>query len=350
MRRAVRACLAALLSILALSFIAWLAGVPADVFLGSLYRGAFGSLYAVSETILKAVPLTLTALSVVVAFRAGVWNIGGEGQMIVGGLCGLIAARAVAGGRVGTILALLAAAGGGALWCGIAAVLRTRRQAPEVLTTILLNFIAIHLLGFAVNGPLRETRAEYPQTDAVPDSSLLAVMEGTRLHTGGLIAIAACVLVYWLFNRTAEGLRWKAIGFNASASRWAGIPVERHRVRAMLVSGALAGLAGGIELLGVTHRLYERFATGAGYTGITVALLAQLEPLASFPAGLFFAALITGGGELQRSFGIPSAWVQIAQGVVIVALLLLTNHRLEISAIASRLRGARKDDGEELSP
>jgi simple sugar transport system permease protein len=240
-----------------------------------------------------------------------VWNIGAEGQFIVGAIAGLLASR------WGVVAALLASMLAGAAWASIATAMRLWRNAPEVLTTILLNFIAIHLLGWSVNGPLQETVRQYPQSDRA-GAELMSI--GT-LHSGLAIAIVASVATWWLLYRTAEGLRLRATGFNPSAARWAGIRVGPQIARAMALSGALAGLAGGIELLGVTHRLFERFAAGYGYSGIAVALLAQLHPLATIASAVFFGALVTGSGELQRSANISSAVATFGQAIVILVLI-----------------------------
>ncbi|MGZ8849546.1 MAG: ABC transporter permease, partial [Thermoanaerobaculia bacterium] len=259
-----------------------------------------------------------TGLSVVLAFRAGVWNIGSEGQFIAGALAAFLAAR------MGPVAALIAAAIGGAAWASIATLLRFWRNAPEVLTTILLNFTALHLLGYAVNGPLQERSAQYPQTDAVAAGAWLPTFGSTNLHQGVLIAVAMSIASWWLLYRTREGLRLRATGFNPSAAAWAGVRVNAQIARAMAISGALAGLAGGIELLGVTHRLFERFAAGYGYSGIAVALLGQLHPLACSASALFFAALTTGAGELQRAAGVSSTIATFGQAVVILVLIAFT--------------------------
>ena len=279
--------------------------------LSILVTGSIGSRFAIEGTLLKSVPLLLTGLSVALAFRAGVWNIGAEGQFIVGAMAGLLASR------WGTVPALLASMLAGAAWASIATAMRLWRNAPEVLTTILLNFIAIHLLGWSVNGPLQESVRQYPQSDRA--GAALASMG--NLHSGLLIALVASVATWWLLYRTAEGLRLRATGFNPFAARWAGVRVGAQIARAMALSGALAGLAGGIELLGVTHRLFERFAAGYGYSGIAVALLAQLHPLATVVSAVFFGALVTGAGELQRSASLSSAVATFGQAVVILVLI-----------------------------
>jgi simple sugar transport system permease protein len=282
--------------------------------LSLLVEGSIGSRFAFEGTLLKSVPLLLTGLAVVVAFRAGVWNIGAEGQFIVGALAAFL------GARWGVVASLLAAMVAGAAWASIATAMRLWRNAPEVLTTILLNFIAIHLLGWAVNGPLQESAGRYPQTDTIP-AALPAI---GSLHAGILIAILASVVSWWLLYRTAEGLRLRAIGFNPFAAKWAGVNVNAQIVRAMAVSGALAGLAGGIELAGVTNRLFERFAAGYGYSGIAVALLANLHPLATIASAAFFGALVTGAGELQRTAGISAGVATFGQAVVMLVLILFS--------------------------
>lgn len=286
-------------------------GHPPGEVLPLLVSGSIGSPFALRGTLLKSVPLLLTGLSVAIAFRAGVWNIGAEGQFLVGALAGFAAAP------FGAFASLVAAAIAGAAWASIASLMRVTRNAPEVLTTILLNFTAIHLLGWCVNGPLRERAGLYPQSDTV-------VAELPRLfglHAGVVLAPCAALACYVLLYRTAAGLRLRATGFNPSAARYAGIDVNRQIVFAMAVSGAVAGLAGGIELLGVTQRLFERFAAGYGYSGIAVALLAQLDPIASIASALFFGALTTGAGELQRSAGISATAATMGQATVILVLI-----------------------------
>jgi len=285
--------------------------------LSILISGSVGSTFALEGTLLKSIPLLLTGLSVAIAFRAGVWNIGGEGQFLAGAM------GAFLGARYGMIAALAASLIAGALWASIASALRLWRNAPEVLTTILLNFIAIHLLGYAVNGPLQEASGKYPQSD-LASASLPAIGE---LHLGVVIAVLAAIGAWFLLYRTAEGLRLRASGFNRSAAKWAGVDVNAQLVRAMAISGAMAGLAGGIELLGVTHRLFERFAAGYGYAGIAVALLAQLHPLGTIASSFFFGALTTGAGELQRAAGISSTVATFGQAIVILVTIVFTRRK-----------------------
>ena len=314
MRRAMLAAGACLAAIALLAMTAAAFGHSPALVLRTLFEGSIGSRFAIEGTLLKMVPLLLTGLSVVVAFRAGAWNIGAEGQFITGAIAALIASR------FGNVAAILAAAIAGAAWASIASLMRLWRNAPEVLTTILLNFIAIHVLGWCVNGPLREARGQYPQSD--PASATLPSIGS--VHAGVPISLLIAIAIWWLLYRTTEGLRLRATGFNPEATRYAGINPGAQLFRAMAISGALAGLAGAFELLGVTHRLFERFAAGYGYSGIAVALLALLHPLASIASALFFAALTTGAGELQRSADISATIATFGQAVVILMVIAVS--------------------------
>lgn len=313
MKRFGLAVLAAAAAVLLLALSGAAFGHSPRELLAILVSGSIGSELAIKGTLLKSVPLLLTGLAVAIAFRAGVWNIGAEGQFLVGALAAFL------GARFGVVGALAAAMLAGAAWASLATVMRLWRNAPEVLTTILLNFTAIHLLGWSVNGPLKERGGQYPQSDAVAAA--------LPRYGGVAIAVVAAVAAWFFLYRTMAGLRLRATGFNPNATRWAGIDVSGQVARAMAISGALAGLAGGIELLAVTSRLFERFAAGYGYSGIAVALLAQLHPLATIASAFFFGALVTGAGELQRTAGISSAVATFGQALVILTLLLFREKR-----------------------
>jgi simple sugar transport system permease protein len=288
----------------------------------ALLAGAFGDTVALENTLVRAGPLALVGLAVAVAFRAGIWNIGGEGQLYVGALATTaLATRALQ--DVPAFLALPAALGAGAaagaLWGGVAALLRVRRGVSEVLSTILLNFIAALGVAYAVHGPLQETRATYPQSDLLPEAARLAVVPGLlRAHWGLLLAGLLPVALWLVLFRTAAGLRLRAVGLSPDAARYAGISPERETVRVLLLSGGLAGLAGAVEVSGVTGRLFENLSPGYGFTAIAVALLARLHPLAVLPAAAFFAALASGSGAMQRQAGVPSVAVQVIEALVIL--------------------------------
>jgi len=300
----------------------WLAVLGADpvLALGALVSGAFGDSLALENTAVRFGPLALVGLGVALSFRSGIWNIGGEGQLHTGALAAtaLVTRVLPGGGPVSLLLALAVGAAAGAGWAGIAAVLRVRRGVSEVLSTILLNFIAGLLVAWAVHGPLQEATGAYPQSDAFPDAARLALVPGlTRVHVGLFLA-AALPAVLWVFLfRTAAGLRLRAVGLSPDAARYAGVSPERETIRVLVLSGALAGLAGGLEVAGVTGRLFENLATGYGFTAIAVALLARLHPLGVIPSAIVFAALASGSGAMQRAAAVPSVAVQVIEALVI---------------------------------
>jgi general nucleoside transport system permease protein len=314
------ACAAALAAALAG---AWLAALGTDPLraLAALAQGAFGDSLALENTAVRFGPLVLVGLGVALSFRCGIWNIGGEGQLLSGALAATALVTRGLGpdaGRMSLPLALLAGTVAGAGWAGLAAFLRVRRGVSEVLSTILLNFIAALGVAWAVHGPLQEASGAYPQSDAFPEAARLAVLPGmTRVHVGLLVPAVLPVVLWIVLFRTAAGLRLRAVGLSPDAARYAGVSPERETVRVLLISGALAGLAGALEVTGVTGRLFENLATGYGFTAIAVALLARLHPLGVIPAGIVFAGLASGSGAMQRAAGVPSVAVQVIEALVI---------------------------------
>ena len=316
-------------------------GYPVGRGLAALWGGSFGSWYAfTSATLVRTVPLLLTGTAVALAFRAGVLNIGAEGQLLVGAAAAAAMALTLgAGGAapLGLTLALLAAAMGGAIWAGVAALLRTRYGVLEVISTIMLNFVAVHVVGWLVRGPLQEPSRIYPQSASIAGVARLPlVLPGTRLHLGFLIALAAAAALWWAVCRTAWGFRLRASGASPTAAASAGlIDVPRTAATAFLLSGALAGLAGAVEVGGVTYALYENISPGYGYTAIAVALLARLNPLLVIGSGVLFGALEAGAGAMQRDAGVPSVMVSVVEAVVILLLVALDRLRDRGASVAS---------------
>jgi simple sugar transport system permease protein len=311
--------LAAIVAALALSavFLALLGADPLRALL-ALAEGAFGDRIALENTAVRTGPLVLIGLAVAIAFRCGLWNIGGEGQLYVGAL----AATAVATGLdlpIPLVFALVAGVAAGAGWAGIAATLRVSRGVSEVLSTLMLNFIAVLAVAWAVHGPLQEAAGGYPQSDALPDAARLWSWPGlVRVHAGLLFALLLPGGVWLLMFRSAAGLRLRAMGLAPEAARYAGVSPARETLRVMLLSGGLAGLAGAIEVCGVTGRLFQNLSPGYGFTAIAVALLARLHPVAVLPSALFFAALASGSGAMQRVAGVPAVTVQVIEALVIL--------------------------------
>jgi general nucleoside transport system permease protein len=293
----------------------------------ALLDGAGGSWYAfTSVTLVRAIPLALAGLSVSLAFRAGILNIGVEGQLLAGAAAATFATLATPTLGYLVIPFLLAvAAVAGALWAGIAALLRKKFGVLEVISTIMLNYIALHTVGYLVRGPLQEATRVNPQSFNIDvRAQLPAIIPGTRLHLGFLIALALAVALWWWLRDRASGFRLRAVGANPRAALSAGrINVDRTTMAAFLMSGAIAGLAGASELAGVTYSLYENLSPGYGYTAIAVALLARLNPLSVLVAALLFGALEAGASAMQRDAGVPSVLVSVVEALLI--LLVLAN-------------------------
>jgi simple sugar transport system permease protein len=305
----------------AAALLAVLGADPVAVF-RALAGGALGDRYALENTATRAAPLLLVGLGLAFAFRAGVWNIGAEGQLYAGALLATALGTRLLAGAPGAALLPLVLAGGalaGAAWAGIAALLRTRRGVSEVLSTILLNFIAALAVAWAVHGPLQEAAGAYPQSDALPEAARLPLLPGLRrVHAGVSLAFALPFAGWALLFRSAAGLRLRAVGLAPEAARYAGVSPERETVRVLLLSGGLAGLAGAVEVSGVTGRLFENLSTGYGFTAIAVALLGRLHPLGVLPAALFFAALAAGSAAAQRAAHVPRAAIQVVEALVIL--------------------------------
>lgn len=301
------------------------AGVAPGPALAALWNGAFGSPYAFfSQTLLRAAPLTLIGLGIALAFRSGAFNIGAEGQFAAGA----IAATAVAlqlgrwPATVAIPMVLAAGVAGGALWAAGPAWLRYRFGVLEVISTLLLNFVADAAVSYAVTGPLQEARRAYPQSETIPVATQLPLLTG-RLHAGALLTVLLALLLAWVFARTRFGFEWRAAGAGPRAAATIGrIPVERRVAQALLASGAIAGLAGAVEVTGVSYALFQNLSPGYGFTAIAVALLARLDPLGVLASGVLFGALEAGAAGMQRDAGVPSVVVYVVEAVVIIAVLL----------------------------
>ena len=291
----------------------------------ALVNGAAGSWYAItSATLVRAVPLALAGLAVSLAFRAGILNIGAEGQLLAGAAAATFATLAAP--HIGVfVIPLLLAAGcaAGAAWAGIAAFLRQKVGVLEVISTIMLNYVAFHTVGYLVRGPLQESTHVFPQSFNIdPLAQLPVIIPGTRLHLGFAFAVLIGVALWWWLRDRAGGFRLRAVGANARAAASAGrIDVARTSTFAFLASGAIAGLAGATQLSGVTYSLYETISPGYGYTAIAVALLARLNPLGVLVAAVMFGALEAGANAMQRDAGVPEVLVSVVEALLILLVL-----------------------------
>jgi simple sugar transport system permease protein len=291
------------------------------------WRGAFGSFSAVvSATLKRATPLMLLGIAVAVAFRAGVLNIGADGQFLAGATSSVATGLLLAGSPSFLVLgaSLCAGVAAGAVWAALAAWLRARFAVAEVVSTLLLNFVAANFVGYLVRGLMQEPTHAYPQSAILPVAARLPqLVPGERLHAGFAIAVLACVVAAWAFDRTAAGFRAKVVGLNPRAAESAGgVSAIRVQARALIVSGGLAGLAGFCETSGVTYALYEGLSPGYGYTAIAVALLGGLRPSGVAAAAIFFGALGAGADAVQRDAGVPAEMASVVAALVILGLLV----------------------------
>lgn len=285
----------------------------------------------VVDMLVHATPLIITGLAVAIAFRAGIWNIGADGQFIAGATAaawvGTVASAAI--GWLALPLAVIAAAIAGGAWAAIAAWLRSRFGVLEVISTIMLNFIATYGVSYLVRGPMQEPTHVFPQTSSIVNGAHMPILvPGTRLHWGFIVALLLAAVAWWVMRFSAAGFRIRASGVNPFAARSAGlIDVPRVTTIAFVASGAIAGLAGAIEVSGVTFALYENISPGYGYTAIAVALLAGLNPLGVIGTGMLFGALETAASTMQRNVGIPATTASVIEAIIILAVIAFAQLR-----------------------
>lgn len=304
-------------------------GSPIDV-MQALYEGSMGSAQDIGLTIDESVPVLIVALGVIITSRAGIVNIGPEGQLLMGGLCGAAVSLRVAIPGVAMVPAtLLAAAAGGAAWAGIAALLRYWRNVDVVISTLLLNFLAIQVVSFAVNRPyllqekLTGGGTASPTSDPIPNDARLPLLgqTGTMTFTSGtIIAVVALVVVGLMVTRSRWGFKLRMLGLNAEAARRAGVRAAALGTGALLLSGAFAGLAGGVVLSDRAFRIQTGFSNNMGFNGLLVALIARRNPWATVPVAILFGILRAGGGFVATT-GVPRYVVDVMQALIVLAAL-----------------------------
>ena len=351
-----------------------------------MITGAFANKNGLADTLVKATPLLLVGLGIVIAYRAKVVNIGAEGQLIVGALLSTYLAVElgdVLPGFIVIMICLVAGSLAGALWGGIPGLLKARLNVNEILSTIMMNSIAIQVGFFLLRGPMIDPdevaagtniphSARTPKvtdlprftdiakwlgfTESAQDLGLTGLgkelyglfVEPTRMHIGFIFAVVMAVLVYILLWRTTIGYRIRMVGLNPHAARYAGINVPRYMVLSMALSGALAGLAGAVEIVGLHHRMFEPLAVSAGYgfSGIVVALFAKLHPLGAIPSSILFGGLLVGGDKMQRAIQVPQVFITTLMGMII---LFVVSSELWSRRRASR-RVSTSSDSENVAP
>jgi ABC-type uncharacterized transport system permease subunit len=301
----------------------------------SLFNGAFGDSYALTSTAVKAVPLLLVGAGICIAFRANVLNIGGEGQIAMGGLAATATALALPNlpGAALIPLTLVAGGVGGGIWGAIPGAFKAYFNVNEILSTIMLNLVAVQFMNYMLSGPL-VAKSGYavggliPQTQLLsPNSWLPTLVEGTQLHLGVVIAVGLAVVAYLLLWRTSFGFRIRAVGLSRDAAEYAGMSVKPTITSAMTLAGALCGVAGAMLVFGsISHRMVTDgsltgFTGNAGFNGIVVALFAGLNPLWTIVTSFLFAGLLVGGTSMQVATGIPSSLVTAINGLVVVLVV-----------------------------
>lgn len=332
----------------------------------ALLEGAFGSFNAFAETLVKSIPLLLIGLGTCIAYRGSVTNIGGEGQMIVGALLSTWIGLSFTNlpGWLMIIIAMLAGSLGGAIWGGLPGLLKAYFNVNEILSTVMMNAIAVQIMNYMLRGPLidpvqAEAASQIPQTARLEVAYRLPRLAPTRLHIGLLIAILLAVAVYILLWRTTLGYRIRAVGQNQAASKYGGIDVKKHIVLALLLSGAFAGLAGMMQVYGVNYRMITDgsstgFTGNAGFNGIVAALFGQLHPIITIPASILFGGLLVGANAMQRVVQVPSALITGLNGLVVVFVVSSEyfrkrNQRKHLAAIEAGLDNEPpRQNGEDL--
>ncbi len=290
----------------------------------AILGGGFGSPTSFTETLVKTTPLILTGLAATIAFRARIWNIGAEGQLILGAMAAYAVVFYLPGlPKFAMVTGLLAAGAlGGAIWGWIPGFLKARLKIDEIIVTVMLNYIARYMLSFVLSGPWKDPKSFYLQTSELPKTGYLPLLvQDSRLHIGFALALLLALVFYILLWRTPFGFEIRALGLNPTASRFKGTNIGHTIILVMMLSGAIAGLAGAGELAGLHHRMRLDITTGYGFTGIIIAMLGGLHPFGVVLAAIFFGALSNGSVRMQIVTGVPVAVVYAIQAIVLLFLL-----------------------------
>ncbi len=291
---------------------------------GGFFRGAFGSVYGISEVLVRAIPLMLAGLGVSIGFSSGFFNIGAEGQIYIGATAATVVGLLLPGlpGFVLLPLAILASLAAGGLWSAVPGFLKARLGLSEVINTIMFNYIAINIVAILVRTTLKDPNYPLPMSPELSGAMTLpTLLDGTRLHAGLIVALAAAVLVFVLMRKTPLGFTMRVVGLNPRAARVAGISVYANLIVASFLSGALAGAAGAVEVAGIHHKLLEGISPGFGYLAIIVSLLGRNNAAGIVAASLGIAALQVGSMSMQRQAGVPTSISWIVMGLLVLLIL-----------------------------
>ena len=330
-----------------------------------LFSGAFGGSYALASTAQKAVPLLLVAVGICIAVRASVWNIGGEGQIVMGALASTAAVLALPGlpAYVLLPLVLVTAAAGGAFWAGIAGFFKAYFNVNEILSTIMLNLVAVQVMNYLLSGPMVNKAQSFSVTGLIPQTKLLsrnawlpAIVSGTQLNLGVVIAVAVAIAAYFLLWRTGFGFRLRAVGLSRDAAGYAGMSVKRTTLYAMLLSGACCGMGGAVLVFGsISHRMVTDgsltgFTGNDGFNGIVVALFGALNPLWCILSAYLFGGLLVGGTAMQGAIGVPTDLVTTIEGLVVVFVVSIEYFRSRVRTQDEAKRLGQGDEADTGPP
>lgn len=315
-------------------------GVNPLLAIWSIFRGSFGSWYGIKETVTKAIPLILIGSGLALAYRAKFWNIGAESQLLLGAVfatwVGLNWGPALPAGAIIPLM-LLAGFLGGALWGAIPAIFKIRFGINEVISTLMLNYVAAEIVKFLVVGPWKgATKHGYPYTDDLPEQAILGLLPLSRISPLLVVlTVSVALTLTWVIFRTRFGYEIRVIGENTEAARYAGIDFFRTLLITMMISGGVAGLAGAGQLAAIHHNLSypETISAGYGFTAIIVAWLGKLNPAFVILSGIFFAGILVGGDAIQMSMGLPAVTVEVFNGFILVFLIMgdyLLYHRVSL--------------------
>ncbi|MGB8315831.1 MAG: ABC transporter permease, partial [Aestuariivirga sp.] len=295
---------------------------------------AFGDLYSITETLVRAAPMIFTGLAVALAFRAKFWNIGAEGQLLAGAVASCAIGAVEMPGPLGMLAMAIAGAIAGGLTALVPALLRVKLRVDDVVSSLLLNSVIFYALMGLIEGPWKDSLSGYPISPPIQDSAIFPVfLEGTRLHLGVLVALLMAPVIWFLVSRTVLGFSIRVTGENPEAARYAGINIDRVLVSTALLSGGLAGLAGVCQVGGVHYQVMSEISPGYGYSGIVIAMLARLNPLGVVPAAIFLSAVMTGADAMSRATGVPAFLSNVIQGTALLSMLvalLFMNYRLRL--------------------
>lgn len=344
-----RPLLAVLLALIVGSGLILLAGVSPLTAYGELFRGAFLDYWGLAGTLVKTSPILLAGLAVILPLRAGLLNIGVEGQIYMGGLFSAVAALYLPEmpASIAVPLCVLAGALGGGIWGMIPGYLKAYHGLNEVILTILMNFIAINFVSYVAGGPMMQAGAPYPYSEEIrPDLWLPIIMPSTDAHAGVVMGTALAMVMFFVLRYSTTGFALDTIGRNINAAQYAGVPVRPYIVGVMFAAGAIGGLAGTFEVLGLKYRLYHHFSPGYGFDGIVVAFLATLNPLLAPITAFFLAGLKAGALVMQRATGLESTVIEAIQGLVIIFVAASLGLKYDAEKWAMRLRGRARLDRE----